>query len=103
MFKIFISNGENGSATVSQMLKFISGLERVWPLGLPDKITIKFKYICNASCWCQPKASTCDPSITFPLHYDTYDAFCESMSFALVEGCGLGFCLKFKFQFSENT
>lgn len=91
IFIIFISTGENGSIAISQMLKFISGLEQVPPLGLPDKITIKFKYFYNANCQCRPTASTCDPSITFPLHYDTYDAFCHSMSSALVEGCGFGF------------
>lgn len=58
---------------------------------MPQKITVKFKYFCNANCQCQPTASTCDPSITFPLHYDTYYAFCQSMSSALVEGCGFGF------------
>lgn len=91
MFIILISTGENDSIAVSQILKFISGLEQVPPLGLPDKITVKFKYFCNANCQCRPTASTCDPSITFPLHYDTYDAFCQSMSSALVEGCGFGF------------
>ena len=88
---IFISTGENGSVTVGQMLKFISGLEQVPPLGLPNKITVKFKYFCSDNCRCRPTASTCDPSITFPLHYESYDVFCESMSSALVEGCGFGF------------
>lgn len=55
------------------------------------KITVKLKYFCSANCHCQPTASTCDPSITFPLHYDTYDAFCKSISSTLVEGCGFGF------------
>lgn len=91
MFIIVISTRENGSIAVSQMLTFISGLEQVPPLGLPDKITIKFKYFSSAHCQCRLTASTCDPSITFPLHYDTYDAFCQSMSSALVEGCGFGF------------
>lgn len=91
MFAIFISTGENDSATVSHMLKFISGLEQVPPLGLPNKITVKLKYFCSANCPCWPTASTCGPSITFPLHYDTYDPFCESMSSALIESCGFGF------------
>ena len=51
MFAIFISTGENDSATVSHMLKFISGLE-VPPLGLPNKITVKLKYFCSANCPC---------------------------------------------------
>ena len=83
--------GENGSIAVIQMLKFISGLEQVPPLGLPDTITIKFKYFWNANCQCWPTASTCNPSITCPLHDDTYDAFCQSMSFALVKSCEFGF------------
>ena len=91
MFTISISTGENGSVTVSQMQKFINGLKQVPPLGLLDKITVKLKYFCSANCHCQPTASTCDPSITFPLHYDTYDAFCKSISSTLVEGCGFGF------------
>ena len=91
MFAIFISTGENDSATVSHMLKFIGGLEQVPPLGLPNQITVKLKYFCSANCPCWPTASTCGPSITFPLHYDTYDAFCESMSSALIESCGFGF------------
>ena len=73
------------------MLKFINGLEQVPPLGLPDKITIKFKYFCDCDSQCGRTASTCDPSITFPVHYDTYDAFYQSMSSALVEGSGFGF------------
>ena len=43
MFTISISTGENGSATVSQMQKFINGLKQVPPLGLLDKITVKLK------------------------------------------------------------
>ena len=50
MFAIFISTGENDSATVSHMLKFISGLEQVPPL--PSKITVKLKYFCSANCPC---------------------------------------------------
>ena len=52
MFAIFISTGENDSATVSHMLKFISGLEQVPPLGLPNKIAVKLKYFCSANCPC---------------------------------------------------
>lgn len=89
IFILLLSTGENGSVAISKMLKFISGLEQVPPLGLPGTITIKFKYFCNPNCHCRPTASTCDPSITFPLHYDTYDAFCQSMSSALVEGLAL--------------
>ena len=68
----FISTGDTGTVRVSQMLKFITGLEQVPPLGLPDQIIVKFKYFCSANCQCRPTASTCDSSITFPLHYDNY-------------------------------
>ena len=71
--------------------KFITGSEHIPPLGLPKKITAKFKHGCPERCKCQPTASTCDLSITLPVHYhEDYNKFKESIDSALVEGIGFG-------------
>ncbi|CAB3978943.1 G2 M phase-specific E3 ubiquitin- ligase-like [Paramuricea clavata] len=81
----------NGLNTLSELHKFITGCERIPPLGLPKRISVKFKHGCIERCRCRPTASTCDLSITLPVHYhDNYSQFKESMDSALIEGKGFG-------------
>lgn len=80
-----------GLNTLRELHKFISGVESIPPLGLPDRITVKFRHGCQLHCKCRPTASTCDPSITLPVHYSDANDFRESMLSALTEGYGFGF------------
>ena len=81
----------NGLNTLSELHKFITGCERIPPLGLPKRIAVKFKHGCMEKCKCRPTASTCDLSITLPVHYhDNYNQFKESIDSALIEGKGFG-------------
>ena len=91
LYICFIFAESNGLNTLSELHKFITGCERVLPLGLPKHITVKFKHDCMERCRCRPTASTCDLSVTLPVHYhDNYSEFKESIDSALVEGKGFG-------------
>lgn len=79
------------SVTLSDLFKFVNGTASIPPLGLTNGITVKFKHHCDAGCRCRPTASTCDISITFPVHYENYQDFKDSLSSALMEGFGFGF------------
>ena len=61
------------------------------PLGLEKNITIKFKHGCKTGCRCRPTAATCDPSITFPIHFEDAKDFEAVMDGALAESSGFGF------------
>ena len=83
--------GTNRLNRLSELYKFITGCKRIPPLGLPKRITVKFKHGCVERCRCRPTASTCDISITLPVHYhDNYSQFKEYITSALIEGKGLG-------------
>jgi hypothetical protein len=84
---------ESNGNPLSVLHKFIIGSEHIPPLGLPKQITAKFKHGCQERCRCRPTASTCDLSITLPVHYhNDYNLFKESIDSALIEGIGLGCC-----------
>ena len=72
------------------LYKFITGAKKVPPLGLEKHITIKFKHGCQPGC-CRPTAATCDPSITFPIHFENAKDFEVIMDSALKESFGFGF------------
>ena len=73
-----------------KLYKFITGSDRLTPLGLERLITVQFKHFCPSECKCRPTASTCDPSINLPLHYRDAAAFEEMMTSTLEEGLGFG-------------
>lgn len=75
---------------LTKLFKFITGATTVPPLGLPKGITVKFKHGCPAECKCRPTISTCDISITFPVHYSGPEEFKKYLEFAMVEGVGFG-------------
>jgi hypothetical protein len=58
----------NQETCLPKLLQFITGSKAVPPLGLPKGITVKFKHGCPATCKCRPTSSTCDLSITCPVH-----------------------------------
>ena len=58
------------SSGLSRLYCFIAGSKTVTPLGAEKHIILKFKHGCPAQCKCRPTAATCDPSITFPMHYN---------------------------------
>ena len=51
---------------------------------------VHFNHWCTSDCKCRPTASTCDPSISLPVHYKDMPAFEEVMTSALDEGLGFG-------------
>lgn len=81
---------DNTAATLSTLYKFITGTHTIPPCGLPKDITVKFKHHCDEKCRCRPTASTCDVSLTLPLHYTDYPDFNACMSTAFVEAHGFG-------------
>jgi hypothetical protein len=77
--------------SVFMVYQFITGTKRVTPLGLEKNITIKFKHGCKPGCRCRPTASTCDPSITLPIHFENAKDFEEIMDSALEGSSVFGF------------
>ena len=75
---------------LAKLLKFITGTNSIPPLGLPKEIIVKFKHGCLAECKCRATTSTCDLSITFPVHYSGAEEFKKYLDSALEEGIGLG-------------
>lgn len=75
--------------SLATLLQFITGSRSVPPLGFPHPITVKFKHGCPDGCKCRPVSSTCDLSITLPVHYQQLE-FNLVMSSAMVECAGFG-------------
>ena len=69
------------------LYKFITGAKRVTPLGLEKNFTIKFRHGCH----CRLTAATCDPSITFSIHFEDAKDFEIIMDSALKDSSGFGF------------
>ncbi len=83
----FFIDVDNG---LSKLYHFITGSKTVTPLGAEKHITLKFKHECPAQCKCRPTAATCDPSITFPMHYNDTKDFEQALDTALEEYSGFG-------------
>ena len=75
---------------LSRLFRFITGTNTVTPLGAEKHILLKFKHDCPAQCKCRPTAATCDPSITFPMHYSDTNDFENAIDTALKEYSGFG-------------
>ena len=71
--------------SVENVLKWLTGTKRVPPLAFSKKIQCKFLHGCPAGCRCRPTTSTCDLSITLPVHLDTEENMKEIMISALVD------------------
>ena len=65
--------------------------KRVAPLGLEKNFTIKFRRECRPGCRYRPTAATCDPSITFPIHFEDAKDFEIIMDSALKDSSDFGF------------
>ena len=90
LFKLLLHFLGNSDGSLQKLLQFITGSNEVPPLGFHKGITVKFKHGCPEGCKCRPTSSTCDLSITFPLHYDGSGNFNMMISSAVVEGVGFG-------------
>ena len=101
-FTDFIEECEcSNQEVLAKLFKFITGTSLIPPLGLPKGITVKFRHGCSAECKCRATTSTCDLSITFPVHYSGPEEFKKYLDSALVEGIGFGFsCFNHNFKFS---
>lgn len=53
---------------LAKLYKFVTGSNSFTPLGLERVITVHFIHYCAHGCKCRPTASTCDPSISLPVH-----------------------------------
>lgn len=80
---------ERDGFSLPRLIQFITGTKSVPPLGFPHSIIVKFKHGCPNGCRCRPVASTCDLSITLPVHYQQLE-FKLIMNAAMVECDGFG-------------
>lgn len=74
-------------------MKYLTGSERIPPLGLPPCINIEFKHNCKPSkegtvCNCLPVVSTCAMRITLPVHIKTDECMVDKFTFAIEDGPG---------------
>ena len=73
---------------IGDLLMFITGADRLPPMGFPDVPVIEFNH--NPSVRL-PTPSTCAPSITLPMSQaSSYDHFQDMMIQGLVQGFGFG-------------
>ena len=69
-FVEYIKNSQSREATLEQMLQFCTGLKRIPPMGLKDRITIKF--LCDSPL---PMAEACFSIIRLPTVHSDKEAF----------------------------
>jgi hypothetical protein len=73
-----------------EVLKWMTGSSEVPPLGFPKKFEIKFLHGCIACCKCRPTVSTCDLSITMPVHINKFEEMKEMLHSAVKDSHGFG-------------
>ncbi|XP_057290914.1 uncharacterized protein LOC130613612 [Hydractinia symbiolongicarpus] len=59
------------------VLKFVSGVGTIPPLGLSSNLIITFKHWCvnlPKLCHCKSTVSTCSLNLTLPVHYNTFES-----------------------------
>ena len=88
-YHLYLHSVEN-SGSLEKLSMFITGSKSVPPLGFPNGIKVKFKHGCPSACRCRPTSSTCDLSITFPIHCRGQEDFNMLLNCAVVEGVGFG-------------
>ncbi|KAL9951675.1 hypothetical protein ACROYT_G044393 [Oculina patagonica] len=76
--------------SVKDVMKFITGTNKVPPLGFPKKINVSFIHGCEENCRCRPTSSTCDLRVNLPVHYQSYDVAAELFLSALRDCQGFG-------------
>ena len=54
--------------TLGDFLKWFTGSNQVPPLGFPKPFSIQFLHGCREGCRCRPIVSTCDITLTLPVH-----------------------------------
>ncbi|KAJ7380745.1 hypothetical protein OS493_007118 [Desmophyllum pertusum] len=77
---------ESQNGGLVKLYKFITGSDSFTPLGLERAITVRFIHWCARDYKCRPTASTCDPSINLPVHYNNISSFEKAMTSAVKEG-----------------
>lgn len=83
----FLANN-NVSITLTDILIFATGADRVPPLGFPVKPKISFLHGDQSI---YPKANTCGLELKLPVVHKNYEEFTEALSF------GIGNCNSFGF------
>ena len=71
-------------------MKFVTGSKTAPTLGLPGKLEILFKHECKSvkTCKCKLKVSTCDLSMTIPVHYKNSDDMFKALAESMEMSCG---------------
>ena len=59
---------ESSGCSLPKLLQFITGAKSMPPVGFSHGITVKFLHGSPVGCKCRPTSSTCDLSITLPVH-----------------------------------
>ena len=88
---MFYFLGKTENATLSEVLKFVSGSSSIPPLGY--HLAIEFKHGCvnipRPFC-CKPTVSTCNLTAFLPVHYNTSEKMLQALTHAVKMSKGLG-------------
>eukprot|EP00112_Aurelia_sp_Birch-Aquarium-sp1_P020140 Seg5121.1 transcript_id=Seg5121.1/GoldUCD/mRNA.D3Y31 product="hypothetical protein" protein_id=Seg5121.1/GoldUCD/D3Y31 len=74
--------------TAASLLQWITGATDIPPLGFSRKIKCYFLHNCKQDCQCRPTVSTCDLSLTLPIHSDDEEQMQHLMVSALKGSIG---------------
>ena len=78
--------------TLKDVMKFIAGSEEYPPLGLPKRMTVKFKHGCPEGCCCRPTTYTYTISINLPVQINSKKLIPEMLVSSLTK-CFCVWCL----------
>lgn len=76
--------------TLAHLLKFVTGVKKIPPLGFSKKIDVHFRHGCQDQCKCRPSASTCFLYVRLPVHYQTSEDITFAWLSALKDCQGFG-------------
>ena len=76
---------EERTLTLEDILVFVTGADRIPPMGFEKKLTLSFD---PESLY--PIASTCSPTLYLPTRFVKYDDFKTGMIEGIVSGFGFG-------------
>ena len=85
--------GSETEANLKDLFVFLTGSDRIPPMGFTRKGKIAFDHQDNSQELCFPSGSTCQPMLQLPMCDDLtqdYDSFKEKMNLAVLGSVGFG-------------
>ena len=85
--------GSEMEANLKDLSVFLTGSDRIPPMGFTRKGKIAFDHRDNSQALCFPSVSTCQSMLQFPMCDDLtqdYDSFKEKMNLAVLGSVGFG-------------